>query len=74
MCDSEFEEGEMTVRLSAASNSPRSIHGGTAHGIPEWNLVEAVLWHGGQGASAAEYFRHLSKADRDALVAFLNSL
>jgi hypothetical protein len=39
MCDSETEEGEMTVRLSAASNSPRSLHCGAAHGIPEWNLV-----------------------------------
>ena len=29
----------MTVRLSAVSNSPRSLQCGVAHGIPEWNLV-----------------------------------
>ncbi len=29
----------MTVRLSAAINAPRSLHGGSANGIAEWNLV-----------------------------------
>ena len=29
----------MTMRLSAASNSLRSLQGETARGIPEWNLV-----------------------------------
>ena len=35
---------------------------------------EAILWHGGQGEAAKEAFRTAPKSDRDALVAFLNSL
>ena len=45
------------------------LHDGRAR-----SLTEAVMWHGGQGAGAREYVRRLSKADRDALLAFLNSL
>ncbi|HXU71816.1 MAG TPA: di-heme oxidoredictase family protein [Polyangia bacterium] len=45
------------------------MHDGRARGF-----AEAILWHGGQGAAAREAFRTLSKSDRDALVAFLNSL
>lgn len=37
-------------------------------------LAEAILWHGGEAKDAAEGFRRLSKPDRDALLAFLNSL
>ncbi|WP_442756868.1 di-heme oxidoredictase family protein [Methylocystis sp. JAN1] len=37
-------------------------------------LVEAILWHGGEARDAADRFRRLPKADRDALLAFLNSL
>jgi CxxC motif-containing protein (DUF1111 family) len=36
--------------------------------------LEAIMWHGGQGTAAREYVRRLSKADRDALIAFLTSL
>ena len=35
---------------------------------------EAILWHGGEGEAAKQAFRTLPKADRDNLVAFLNSL
>ncbi len=45
------------------------LHDGRAR-----NLLEAVLWHGGEAASAREYVRALPKSDRDALVAFLKSL
>jgi CxxC motif-containing protein (DUF1111 family) len=45
------------------------LHDGRARGF-----AEAILWHGGQGQSAKEAFRTASKSDRDALVAFLNSL
>jgi CxxC motif-containing protein (DUF1111 family) len=45
------------------------MHDGRARGFEE-----AILWHGGQAASAKEAFRTLSKTDRDALVAFLTSL
>lgn len=38
------------------------------------NLTEAILWHGGDGEAARENFANLPKADRDALLAFVNSL
>ena len=37
-------------------------------------VTEAILWHGGEAALAKEAFRGASKADRDALVAFLATL
>jgi CxxC motif-containing protein (DUF1111 family) len=45
------------------------LHDGRAR-----NASEAILWHGGEGERAKEAFRTLSKKDRDALLAFLNSL
>ena len=45
------------------------MHDGRARGFEE-----AILWHGGQGEGPREAFRTMSKADRDALVAFLGSL
>jgi len=35
---------------------------------------EAILWHGGEGAAAAEAFRTASAEDRAKLVAFLEAL
>ncbi len=34
------------------------------------NLLEAILWHGGEAAKAREAFAGLPKSDRDALIAF----
>ena len=45
------------------------LHDGRAR-----NLLEAVLWHGGEGRNARERFKSLSADDRKALIAFLNSL
>jgi CxxC motif-containing protein (DUF1111 family) len=45
------------------------LHDGRAR-----NLTEAILWHGGEAQTARENFRNMSKSDRDALMAFLNSL
>lgn len=45
------------------------LHDGRAR-----NLTEAILWHGGEGEAARENFANLPKADRDALLAFVNSL
>lgn len=45
------------------------LHDGRAR-----DLTEAILWHGGEAKAAARAFRGLSRADRDALVAFLRSL
>lgn len=45
------------------------LHDGRAR-----NLTEAILWHGGEAKMAREEFRRLSQADRNALIAFLESL
>jgi CxxC motif-containing protein (DUF1111 family) len=45
------------------------LHDGRAR-----NLTEAILWHGGEAQAARDAFAALGKADRDALLAFLNSL
>lgn len=51
------------------SGHTRLLHDGRAR-----NALEAVLWHGGEAESARERFRHLPKAQRDQLLAFLESL
>jgi CxxC motif-containing protein (DUF1111 family) len=45
------------------------LHDGRAR-----NLVEAILWHGGEAQHASDLFRAMSRAERDALIHFLNSL
>ncbi len=45
------------------------LHDGRAR-----NLKEAILWHGGEGATARQRFVDLNQSDRDALIVFLNSL
>ena len=45
------------------------LHDGRAR-----NLMEAILWHGGEAQSAKEYVQKLSKQERVALISFLNSL
>jgi CxxC motif-containing protein (DUF1111 family) len=45
------------------------LHDGRAR-----NLLEAILWHGGEAEGAREAFADLSTAEREALLAFLNSL
>ena len=47
----------------------RFLHDGRAR-----NLVEAILWHGGEAEAATAAFRSMSKPERGALLAFLNSL
>ena len=44
------------------------LHDGRAR-----NLLEAILWHGGEGEKSREYVKKLSQADREALIAFLKS-
>jgi CxxC motif-containing protein (DUF1111 family) len=56
--------------LSATVNgSTALLHDGRAR-----NAIEAILWHGGEAAGSREAFRNMSKADRDALVRFLDSI
>lgn len=45
------------------------LHDGRAR-----NLTEAVLWHGGEAEAARDTFAEMEKTDRDALIAFLESL
>ena len=45
------------------------LHDGRAR-----NLTEAILWHGGEAEAARNKFAALSQTDRDALLAFVNSL
>lgn len=47
----------------------RLLHDGRANGV-----LEAVLWHGGEAEAAKNSVRKLSKRDRAALVAFVESL
>lgn len=45
------------------------LHDGRAR-----NLLEAILWHGGEAEAAKQRVVEMGKADREALLAFLNSL
>jgi CxxC motif-containing protein (DUF1111 family) len=45
------------------------LHDGRAR-----TLTEAILWHGGEADAAREAFRTASRADRNALIAFLQTL
>lgn len=45
------------------------LHDGRAN-----NIEEAILWHGGEAKQSQEYYRSLSKIDREALLTFVNSL
>jgi CxxC motif-containing protein (DUF1111 family) len=45
------------------------LHDGRARGV-----TEAILWHGGQAEKGREAFRTMPKADRAALVKFVESL
>ena len=47
----------------------RFLHDGRAR-----DLIEAVLWHGGEAERARDEFKNLPKAERDALLSFLESL
>lgn len=53
----------------AVSDHTNFLHDGRAR-----NLTEAILWHGGEAEASREAFRTMPKADRDAVLAFLNSL
>jgi CxxC motif-containing protein (DUF1111 family) len=58
-----------TEKVAGSTNTVGYLHDSRAR-----TLTEAILWHGGEGAASRQRFVALSKADRDALLAFLNSL
>lgn len=47
----------------------RLLHDGRAR-----NASEAILWHGGEAAASRDAYKALSKSDRAAMLAFLDSL
>jgi len=55
--------------IQAVNGHTNFLHDGRAR-----NLTEAILWHGGEAEAAREAFRHLPRADRKALIRFLESL
>ena len=58
------------LSLSATTCSHTSyLHDGRAR-----NVLEAVMWHGGEGNFSRRYVERLSQTERDALVVFVNSL
>ena len=53
----------------AVNGHDRLMHDGRARGVSE-----AILWHGGEAAPARDAFKALPVTERDALVAFVESL
>ncbi|HUC62923.1 MAG TPA: di-heme oxidoredictase family protein [Alphaproteobacteria bacterium] len=58
------------IGLIPAVNGQRTLlHDGRAR-----TLAEAILWHGGEAAASKEAFRDMTRDERKALIAFLDSL
>lgn len=55
--------------VETVNDHTRFLHDGRAR-----DLTEAVLWHGGEAADARRRFAELPAADREAVIAFLESL
>lgn len=55
--------------VDTVNDHTRFLHDGRAR-----NLAEAILWHGGEAEPAKERFRKMSREDRDAITAYLQSL
>ncbi|MBC3916935.1 discoidin domain-containing protein [Undibacterium sp. CY18W] len=58
-----------TDKVMGNSSKVGYLHDGRAR-----NLTEAIMWHGGEADKARQRFQDLSKADREAVLAFLRSL
>jgi CxxC motif-containing protein (DUF1111 family) len=55
--------------VQTVNGHTRFLHDGRAG-----SLMEAILWHGGEATRARDRVKGLSQPDRDALIAFLQSL
>jgi CxxC motif-containing protein (DUF1111 family) len=55
--------------VQTVNGHSRFLHDGRAG-----SLMEAILWHGGEATRARDGVKGLSQPDRDALIAFLQSL
>lgn len=51
------------------TGSTAMLHDGRAR-----NVTEAIFWHGGEAAGAREAFRNMTKAEREALVKFVEAI
>ncbi len=58
-----------TERVAGTAGKVGYLHDGRAR-----NLIEAIMWHGGEATTSRQRFEQLSASDRDALLAFLQSL
>lgn len=58
-----------TEKVLGKAGKAGYLHDGRAR-----DLTEAIMWHGGEAETARRRFENLSKADREALLAFLKSL
>lgn len=58
-----------TGLIKDVNGHTRLLHDGRARGV-----LEAVLWHGGEAEGAKDQVLKMKKADRDALVKFVESL
>jgi len=54
---------------ATVSGAEHYLHDGRAR-----SLLEAILWHGGEAQASRDHVQQLNKQDRDALIAFLQSL
>jgi hypothetical protein len=59
----------LTIPLWGVGSTPPYGHDGRSI-----NLTEVILRHGGEAQAARDAFEDLSRSDRDAIIAFLNSL
>ncbi len=58
------------IGMSAQVNgSTHLLHDGRAR-----NVLEAILWHGGEAKASRDSFADMHQEDRDALIAFVNAL
>lgn len=55
--------------ISTVNNHTYLLHDGRAR-----NVEEAILWHGGEAATAKTNFKNLSQAERQKVIDFINSL
>jgi CxxC motif-containing protein (DUF1111 family) len=55
--------------IQTVNNHTNLLHDGRAR-----NITEAIMWHGGEAQNSKDAFKNLSKRERDAVIAFLQSL
>lgn len=58
-----------TGLIKDVNSHTRLLHDGRANGV-----LEAILWHGGEAEASKDQVLQMKKADRDALVKFVESL